>query len=75
LFLDRSSTSWTAAFPMNLIFVVVVATVARQLVEKPSLTARVRAEAWLERVFPARADRHPAPAPPTPAAPSLRAAA
>jgi peptidoglycan/LPS O-acetylase OafA/YrhL len=76
LFLDRSSASWTAAFPMNLIFVVVVGTIARQLVEKPSLTARVRAEAWLERVFPARApDRNPTPAPSTPATRSLRAAA
>jgi peptidoglycan/LPS O-acetylase OafA/YrhL len=75
LFLDRSSASWKAAFPMNLIFVVVVATIARQLVEKPSLTARVRAEAWLERVFPVRVDRPVAPAPPSPVTPSLRAAA
>lgn len=51
LFLDRSSTSWAAAFPMNLFLVAAVATLACHLIEKPSMAARVKAERWFERVF------------------------
>jgi peptidoglycan/LPS O-acetylase OafA/YrhL len=51
LFLDRSSAAWTAAFPVNILLVVVVSTVACHLIEKPSLAVRVRAEAWFERQF------------------------
>jgi peptidoglycan/LPS O-acetylase OafA/YrhL len=54
LFLDRSSSAWTAAFPVNVLLVVGVSTVACHLIEKPSLAARVRAEAWFERLFPLR---------------------
>ncbi|MFL5363128.1 MAG: acyltransferase family protein [Myxococcales bacterium] len=75
LFLDRSSASWTASFPVNLLFVVVVGTIARVLIEKPSLTARMRLEGWFEQLFPVRTERNPPPTNPDPAAPSLRVAA
>ncbi|MFL5437947.1 MAG: hypothetical protein ACJ79W_02185, partial [Myxococcales bacterium] len=75
LFLDRSSASWTASFPVNLLFVVVVGTIARVLIEKPSLTARMRLERWFEQLLPVRTDRTPTPTNPDPAAPSLRVAA
>src|SRR5256885_10409949 len=48
LFLDRASTSWTAAFPANIFLVAAVATLSCHLIEKPSLKARVKAERWLE---------------------------
>jgi hypothetical protein len=61
---------------VNLLFVAVVGTIARVLIEKPSLTARMRMERWFEHMFPGRRDPHPTPTtPPPPAVPSLRVAA
>lgn len=58
-FLDRLSNGFTARFPENLIAVVLIATAAYFLIEKPSMSARASVEAWLRRVL----GRTPAPRP------------
>ena len=74
LFLDRSSASWTAAFPVNLLLVAVVAAMSCHLIEKPSMAARVKAERWFERVFAPADRRTPAPLDADRAVPSMPAA-
>ena len=48
-FLDRSSTAWWTRFPLNIALAATAASASYYLVERPSLNARKRIEAWWRR--------------------------
>jgi peptidoglycan/LPS O-acetylase OafA/YrhL len=64
LFLDRTSASWTTAFPVNILLAVLCAFASYYLVERPALRLRPYAETWLDQRRRSRADMVALPAVP-----------